>query len=190
MCVHLFHRCRLHPRFAHLLLSPVYLQPPHACNCVNCRKGVGVLFVLWLPLPRDTVSISDPKGCLAEYSHNEGVFRGFCSACGSMLYWHNPKYGFEIAVGSIDSEFLLGEDGKALLIPRGGRSIRGEIAGITSPEGLYGGGQDSEASGRRCTWEQGPPTGTRMSMRDKGLVIPGLTDDVWMKESKVVANWC
>lgn len=51
------------------------------------------------------------KSTYTEYSASEGVYRGFCSKCGSTILWRRDSAPDEqsLAVGSFDEEFLIGK---------------------------------------------------------------------------------
>jgi hypothetical protein len=80
----------------------------------------------------------------AEYNSSPGCYRAFCQKCGSPLAWtnHGVNTDIELAVGTVDEQFLLGErdvEGKplgahgiALANPEADHFyIRNEIAGVT-----------------------------------------------------------
>jgi hypothetical protein len=47
----------------------------------------------------------------AEYNSSPGCYRAFCNRCGSSLAWtnHGVNTNIELAVGTIDEKFLLGD---------------------------------------------------------------------------------
>jgi len=112
---------------------------PHICQCTDCRKGTGGLVNHFLVLPRKSVTFTS-ESTLAEFSKLEGRYRGYCTNCGSSLYWRSDNV-FEIIVGSLDQDVLLGEDGPILCTPRLGTFwSKYQIPGVTTPEGYFGGG--------------------------------------------------
>lgn len=71
-----------------------------ACHCVQCRKTSGH-YVCATQLEAQNASIQGDK--LAWYRSSEHAERGFCSVCGSNLFWRrlgNPN--LSVFVGSID----------------------------------------------------------------------------------------
>jgi len=80
----------------------------------------------------------------AEYNSSPGCYRSFCKKCGSPLAWtnHAVNTDIELAVGTIDEQFLLGErdaedrplgaHGIALANPDADHFyVRNEISGVT-----------------------------------------------------------
>jgi hypothetical protein len=80
----------------------------------------------------------------AEYNSSPGCYRSFCKKCGSPLAWtnHAVNTDIELAVGTIDEQFLLGErdaedkplgaHGIALANPDADHFyVRNEVAGVT-----------------------------------------------------------
>lgn len=61
------------------------LKAPDACHCTRCRRQSGHYFVS-TDLPRTAVSIVGGES-LSWYQSSEKVRRGFCSVCGSNLFW-------------------------------------------------------------------------------------------------------
>ena len=61
------------------------LPPPSACHCVACRKQTGH-FGVSLDVPRDRVRVIKDD-TLKWYVSSEKVRRGFCSTCGSHVFW-------------------------------------------------------------------------------------------------------
>lgn len=61
------------------------LPPPDACHCVQCRKQSGHFFVS-TDVPRSALTI-EGEAQLAWFQSSEKVRRGFCSVCGSSLFW-------------------------------------------------------------------------------------------------------
>lgn len=60
------------------------LDPVVACHCVECRRSSGH-FAAATAAPRERVTIEGP---VAWFASTPGmVRRGFCSVCGSNLFW-------------------------------------------------------------------------------------------------------
>jgi hypothetical protein len=71
------------------------LPPPDACHCRQCRKHSGHYFAS-TDVPRSALTISG-EDKLAWFQSSEKVRRGFCSVCGSSLFW-DPVFRDWIAI--------------------------------------------------------------------------------------------
>lgn len=78
------------------------LPGPDACHCSQCRKHSGHIFVS-TDVPRAAMTIHGSER-VAWYPSSEKVRRGFCSTCGSSLFW-DPlgKDWMGIAMGAFDA---------------------------------------------------------------------------------------
>ena len=77
------------------------LRPPDACHCSNCRKQSGHYFAS-TDVPRSRVTIHGADK-VTWYRSSEKVRRGFCSVCGSALFFdpvHRDWIG--LAMGAFD----------------------------------------------------------------------------------------
>lgn len=80
------------------------LPAPDACHCTKCRKFSGHYFVS-ADVPRDAVTVSGQEH-ISWYESSPKVRRGFCSNCGSSLFFDpidrvkNPWIA--IALGALD----------------------------------------------------------------------------------------
>ena len=61
------------------------LAPPNACHCIECRKHSGH-YEVSADVPRSSVKISGIEN-IKWYRSSNKVRRGFCSTCGSSLFW-------------------------------------------------------------------------------------------------------
>ena len=61
------------------------LPGPDACHCTSCRKHSGHVFAS-TDVPRSAVTIRG-EDRLSWYQSSDKARRGFCSACGSSLFW-------------------------------------------------------------------------------------------------------
>ena len=61
------------------------LSPPDACHCSQCRKQSGHFFVSTDVLRTDLTVHGADK--VTWFRSSEKVRRGFCSICGSSLFW-------------------------------------------------------------------------------------------------------
>jgi hypothetical protein len=78
------------------------LKAPDACHCTQCRHVSGHYFVS-TDLPRSALTVHGADK-VTWYRSSEKVRRGFCSICGSALFW-DPVYKDVIAVamGALDT---------------------------------------------------------------------------------------
>lgn len=77
------------------------LPDPDACHCSQCRKQSGHFFVS-ADIPRSALSLSGEES-LRWFQSSEQARRGFCSVCGSSLFWeplHRDKIA--VAMGAFD----------------------------------------------------------------------------------------
>jgi hypothetical protein len=78
------------------------LPPPDACHCVQCRKHSGHYFAS-TNVPRSAIDIHGQEN-VAWYQSSAKVRRGFCSKCGSSLFWDPPARDWiGVAMGAFDS---------------------------------------------------------------------------------------
>ena len=61
------------------------LRPPDACHCSKCRKQSGHFWAS-TDILRSDLAIEGAEN-LAWFRSSEKVRRGFCSTCGSALFW-------------------------------------------------------------------------------------------------------
>lgn len=77
------------------------LPPPDACHCTACRKHSGHVFAS-TDVPRSAVTIHGAEH-VTWFQSSEKARRGFCSTCGSSLFWdplHHDWIG--VAMGAFD----------------------------------------------------------------------------------------
>ncbi len=78
------------------------LKPPDACHCVQCRKHSGHYFAS-TDVPKAAVAITGDEN-LTWYQSSAKVRRGFCSTCGSSLFFDPPARDWiGIAMGAFDA---------------------------------------------------------------------------------------
>ena len=78
------------------------LPPPDACHCSQCRKQSGHFFAS-TDVPRSALSIQGSES-ITWFRSSEKVQRGFCSACGSSLFWDPMERDWiGVAMGAFDS---------------------------------------------------------------------------------------
>ena len=77
------------------------LPQPNACHCSQCRKQSGHYWAS-VDVPQETVTIHGADN-LTWFHASEKVRRGFCSTCGSFLFWDPiEKDEIAIAMGAFD----------------------------------------------------------------------------------------
>ncbi len=77
------------------------LASPDGCHCTQCRRQSGHYWVS-TDIERDRLKIKGEEG-LTWYRSSERIKRGFCSTCGSALFWAadgHPKIA--IGMGAFD----------------------------------------------------------------------------------------
>lgn len=76
------------------------LDDPHACHCGMCRRQSGH-FVAGVGAKRADFSVTGDEK-LTWYDSSSFARRGFCSACGSILFWDDRSGRVGISMGSLD----------------------------------------------------------------------------------------
>ncbi len=66
---------------------------PEACHCVECRKHSGS-FLTGVNVRKTALAIRGEKK-VGWYRSSEKVERGFCTVCGSTLFWKPDIEGYE-----------------------------------------------------------------------------------------------
>ena len=83
-------------------------KEPEACHCSQCRKQTGS-YLIAVNVRRSALRIEGGES-VAWYQSSEAVRRGFCSVCGSTLFWNPTREGYEwtgVALGCIDTPLNL-----------------------------------------------------------------------------------
>ncbi|HEY4555578.1 MAG TPA: GFA family protein [Lysobacter sp.] len=79
------------------------LAAPDACHCRQCRKQSGHYFVS-TDVPRAALRV-DGAEHLTWFGSSKKVLRGFCSRCGSTLFWDPvARDWIAVAMGAFDGE--------------------------------------------------------------------------------------
>ena len=77
------------------------LHPPDACHCTQCRKQSGHFWAS-TDVPRAALTIHGAEH-LTWFRSSAKVRRGFCSTCGSALFWDPLQRDFMgVAMGAFD----------------------------------------------------------------------------------------
>ena len=75
------------------------LRPVVACHCTQCRKTSGH-HVAATSARRNMVEIT---GQVTWFASSGSALRGFCSTCGSNLFWDGPGTHLSIMAGKLDA---------------------------------------------------------------------------------------
>lgn len=67
------------------------------CHCSRCRRAHGAAFVTWAGFEAGNVSVADPHHSLGWYCEAEAS-RGFCTNCGSPMFFKSLRYPGELHV--------------------------------------------------------------------------------------------
>lgn len=74
------------------------------CHCTQCRKQTGHYYAA-ARTEESRFQISDENGLIKWYRSSDDASRGFCSNCGSALFWKGDASAFlSVLVGSIDGD--------------------------------------------------------------------------------------
>lgn len=65
------------------------------CHCADCQRATSSPFTAFLGMRPEHLSWA---GDFVDYESSAGTFRGFCSACGTRLYFRSEKWPHEIHV--------------------------------------------------------------------------------------------
>jgi hypothetical protein len=74
------------------------------CHCSMCRKTHGAGYVTWVGFEQEQISMTSGNALLTWFDSSPGAQRGFCSRCGSSMFFRSERWAGElhIALGSID----------------------------------------------------------------------------------------
>ena len=76
------------------------LSEAHACHCSQCRRQSGH-YVVATGARRADFKLTEERG-LKWYRSSTRARRGFCSACGSVLFWDDGGEEISVNAGSLD----------------------------------------------------------------------------------------
>lgn len=68
------------------------------CHCTLCRRAHGAAFVTWVSVEQSQAAIDDPQKRLQWYASSREAERGFCSRCGSSLFFRSSKWAGELHI--------------------------------------------------------------------------------------------
>lgn len=74
------------------------------CHCLNCRKFSGSAFLTWVSVAARGVKIYTGKGALRWFATVPHTERGFCSRCGSSLFFRSRQYQGELHIARASFE--------------------------------------------------------------------------------------
>ena len=78
------------------------LPPPDGCHCSQCRKQSGHYWAS-TNVARSALAIRG-EDRISWYQSSEKIRRGFCSVCGSVLFWDPPHRDWTaIAMGAFEA---------------------------------------------------------------------------------------
>ncbi|OYY63966.1 MAG: aldehyde-activating protein [Sphingomonas sp. 28-62-11] len=78
------------------------LHPPDACHCTQCRKQSGHFWAS-TNVQHDAITIEGEDN-VTWFQASPKVRRGFCSTCGSFLFWEPiGKARIAVSMGAMDS---------------------------------------------------------------------------------------
>ncbi|KAI1454087.1 glutathione-dependent formaldehyde-activating GFA [Annulohypoxylon moriforme] len=131
-----------------------FLNSSRSCQCTQCRRNTGTLFLVAHTIPLSGFTFSTPTESLKNFSATLGFQRAFCGNCGSFMYWRDESCDdIALAVGTVDAEFL-SKYGFALASMSGGNVwCQNEIKGVT--DGMIG-------KERGTKWAKNSEDGIRM----------------------------
>jgi hypothetical protein len=76
------------------------------CHCTMCQRAHGAAFVTWFGMADDRVQIDDTAGSLRWYRSSPGAERGFCTRCGSSIFFRSQRWPgeFHITLANLEGE--------------------------------------------------------------------------------------
>lgn len=80
-------------------------QAPEACHCTQCRKQTGN-FLVGVNVRRSALRVLGEEQ-VTWYQSSPDVQRGFCSICGSTLFWKPTIHAYEwtsVALGCLNTD--------------------------------------------------------------------------------------
>lgn len=80
------------------------------CHCSLCRRAHGAGFVTWFGVNFSDFRLFQGETSLRWYESSPGAQRGFCSVCGSTMFFKSPRWEGEIHIALA---FMQGEIDKA-----------------------------------------------------------------------------
>jgi hypothetical protein len=74
------------------------------CHCSLCRRAHGAGFVTWFGVDDDSFRITGGEEELSWYASSDAARRGFCSSCGSTLFFQSERWAGEMHIALADMD--------------------------------------------------------------------------------------
>ena len=76
------------------------------CHCSMCRKTHGAGYVTWVGFEQEQISMTHGGELVTWFDSSPGAQRGFCSKCGSSIFFRSERWAGElhVALGCIDDQ--------------------------------------------------------------------------------------
>ena len=76
------------------------------CHCSRCQKSNGSAFSANVNVRRKYWHLTDGANLIREFESSPGVYRAFCSTCGSPIYsrWDSQPEMFRLRLGLVDED--------------------------------------------------------------------------------------
>ena len=68
------------------------------CHCTLCQRAHGTAFVTWVSSQTEMFDVSDAESALRWYRSSANAERGFCSRCGSTLFFRSERWPGEVHI--------------------------------------------------------------------------------------------
>jgi hypothetical protein len=68
------------------------------CHCSMCRRAHGAAFVTWVGSATERATIEDGDAMLRWFASSPGAERGFCTRCGSTLFFRSQRWPGELHI--------------------------------------------------------------------------------------------
>jgi hypothetical protein len=68
------------------------------CHCTRCQRAHGAAFVTWAGFEVSAVEVQDDASALRWFVSAEGAERGFCSHCGSPMFFRSGRWPGELHI--------------------------------------------------------------------------------------------
>lgn len=77
------------------------------CHCVSCRKASGSSHAANAPIERKHFRLVSGADVLREFESSPGMFRAFCTNCGSPIYAYRAEMPDKLGIrlGTLDTPF-------------------------------------------------------------------------------------
>ncbi|KAK3319072.1 Mss4-like protein [Apodospora peruviana] len=88
-----------------------FIKASGTCQCTQCRRQTGALFFMTQSFsPASCFQFTSNTSTLKNYRATPQADRGFCSDCGTLLYWKPvDRDASSITLGTVDPLYLFGE---------------------------------------------------------------------------------